>query len=79
MEGVVSALLLVKTKTNANFGKTLVCGGTIGVKKCNYDLERLEDALAKRTVPAQCLKITQNVLFEFFNFGIFHQFLTYSN
>ena len=26
---------------------------------------------------AQCLKITQNVAFEFFNFGIFNQFLTY--
>ena len=26
---------------------------------------------------AQCLKITQNVSFEFSNFGIFHQFLTY--
>ena len=24
-----------------------------------------------------CLKITQNVSFEFFNFGIFHQFLSY--
>ena len=24
-----------------------------------------------------CLKITQNVAFEFFNFGIFHQFLSY--
>ena len=24
---------------------------------------------------AQCLKITQNVTFEFLNFGIFHQFL----
>ena len=26
---------------------------------------------------AHCLKISQNVAFEFFNFGIFHQFLTY--
>ena len=26
---------------------------------------------------AQCLKITQNVAFEFLYFGIFHQFLTY--
>ena len=26
---------------------------------------------------AQCLKITQNVAVVFFNFGIFHQFLTY--
>ena len=25
---------------------------------------------------AQCLKITQNVAFEFLNFGIFHQFLS---
>ena len=59
------------------FWKNVSCGGTLGVKKCNYDLERLEDALAKRTVPAQCLKITQNVAFEFFNFGIFHPFLTF--
>ena len=26
---------------------------------------------------AQCLKITQNVVFNFSNFGIFHQFLSY--
>ena len=26
---------------------------------------------------SHCLKITQNVTFEFWNFGIFHQFLTY--
>ena len=26
---------------------------------------------------AQCLKITQNVAFDFLNFGIFHQFLTF--
>ena len=30
------------------------------------------------TLPsAQCLKITQNVAFEFLNFGIFHQFFTF--
>ena len=28
-------------------------------------------------IKAQCLKITQNVAFEFFNFAIFHQFLSY--
>ena len=28
-------------------------------------------------VMRRCLKITQNVAFEFLNFGIFHQFLTY--
>ena len=28
-------------------------------------------------VLGHCLKITQNVAFEFFNFGIFHQFLSY--
>ena len=27
-------------------------------------------------IQAQCLKITQNVAFEFLNFGIFHQFLS---
>ena len=27
--------------------------------------------------PSHCLKITQNVAFEFLNFGIFQQFLTY--
>ena len=26
---------------------------------------------------AHCLKITQNVAFEFLNFGIFHQFLSF--
>ena len=29
------------------------------------------------TTLAQCLKITQIVAFEFLNFGIFHQFLSY--
>ena len=29
------------------------------------------------SVSSHCLKITQNVAFEFLNFGIFHQFLTY--
>ena len=28
---------------------------------------------------AHCLKITQNVAFEFLNFGLFHQFLSYYN
>ena len=28
-------------------------------------------------IASHCLKITQNVAFEFFNFGIFHQFLSY--
>ena len=27
--------------------------------------------------PTQCLKITKNVSFEFFNLGIFHQFLSF--
>ena len=30
-------------------------------------------------ITTQCLKITKNVAFEFFNFGIFHHFLSYSN
>ena len=29
--------------------------------------------------PAHCLKITQNVAFEFLNFGIFHQFFFFYN
>ena len=29
------------------------------------------------TASTHCLKITQNVAFEFLNFGIFHQFLSY--
>ena len=28
----------------------------------------------KEAINSHCLKITQNVSFEFFNFGIFHQF-----
>ena len=32
---------------------------------------------SKKQVSSQCLKITQNVAFEFLNFGIFHQFLSY--
>ena len=28
-------------------------------------------------IMTQCLKITQNVAFEFLNFGIFHQILSY--
>ena len=35
------------------------------------------EALEKVNINAHCLKITQNVTFEFFNFGIFHQFLSY--
>ena len=31
----------------------------------------------KEQVDAHCLKIPQNVAFEFLNFGIFHQFLSY--
>ena len=33
----------------------------------------------KEQVDAHCLKISQNVAFEFLNFGIFHQFLSYQN
>ena len=34
-------------------------------------------AKSRNLHPTHCLKITQNVAFEFFNFGIFHQFLSY--
>ena len=30
-----------------------------------------------KSIKAQCLKITKNVAFEFFNFAISHQFLSY--
>ena len=40
------------------------------------DSKPLESTLAGAK-QAQCLKITQNVAFESFNFGIFHQFLSY--
>ena len=32
-----------------------------------------------KTLKTQCLKITQNVSFEFFNIGIFHQFCTFES
>ena len=38
-----------------------------------WDFQPKEDL----SVSSQCLKITQNVAFEFLNFGIFHQFLSY--
>ena len=41
--------------------------------------ERAKQRIGKLlfSLPARCLKITQNVPFEFLNFGIFHQFLSY--
>ena len=44
-----------------------------------HSVDYMVDGLSKvlttgeKTVKAQCLKITQNVAFEFLNFGIFHQ------
>ena len=34
-------------------------------------------AFYKKTPAPHCLKITQNVAYEFLNFGIFYQFLSY--
>ena len=39
--------------------------------------EAFQNELSKFTTVTHCLKIPQNVAFEFFNFGIFHQFLSY--
>ena len=36
----------------------------------------VQKMLTHLTTTAHCLKITQNVAFEFLNFGIFHQFLS---
>ena len=41
------------------------------------DDNQIQMHLRRNTATAQCLKITQNVASEFFNFGIFQQFLTY--
>ena len=38
---------------------------------------RIICSLCSLFTASHCLKITQNVAFEFLNFGIFHQFLSY--
>ena len=43
----------------------------------NDELFRTNSTTTSMTTTAQCLKITQNVAFKFFDFGIFHQFLSY--
>ena len=43
----------------------------------NYTEEGDNKDTVKLLFQAQCLKITQNVAFEFLNFGIFHHFLSY--
>ena len=40
------------------------------------EIQRLEQEILFQVTP-HCLKIPQNVAFEFFNFGIFHRFLSY--
>ena len=46
------------------------------IRTCTFN-----DNVGNRIFPfllkTQCLKINQNVSFEFFNFGIFYQFLSY--
>ena len=44
----------------------------------NWDIVFFDakNASVFKKASAQCLKITQNVAFEFFNIGIFHQFLS---
>ena len=42
-----------------------------------YGKAALMDMMLKVLIPPHCLKIIQNVSFEFFNFSIFHQFLSY--
>ena len=53
------------------------------MKRCQLPLreecrstQTLEQALSPLTTGSHCLKITQNVAFEYSNFGIFHQFLS---
>ena len=42
-----------------------------------FDEARKSSPTMRLDAHAHCLKITQNVAFEFLNFGIFHQFLSY--
>ena len=52
--------------------------GTVDSLCIAADYRRPLQTSAVCTLPtAHCLKIAQNVAFEFLNFGIFHQFLSY--
>ena len=42
-----------------------------------YDLKKALPDIDRVSMSTHWLKITQNVAFEFLNFGIFHQFLSY--
>ena len=57
-----------------------LCKRSVCMHRCTRQVLSLkQEALQQKSktfLTAQCLKITQNIAFEFFNFGIFHQFLT---
>ena len=71
-------MLVLKKNMLYNFDETFKCLWKISMFtlytcKYIYQMPYFQDMVTG----TQCLKIIQNVTFEFFNFGIFHQFLTY--
>ena len=55
------------------FRKPETCGQTVLPDRSHLIGQKLlENAKIEHVAFTQCLKITKNVAFEFFNFGIFH-------
>ena len=70
----------------ANFALRQVLNGTLLVEEKVEDVSKNSGGTKTQThrllpdlTAAHCLKITQNVAFEFFYFGILHQFFSYQN
>ena len=74
-------LLSTSTKLRQEIKQTLqrLCQDTISFANGQTDFcIKVEQRDSHGISPySHCLKITQNVAFEFLNFGIFHQFLSY--
>ena len=72
--------------SSAIAASTTVAASTSGSRFCGRHLNPTTGEMDDISVcskhlfrPPYCLKMTQNVSFEFLNFGIFHQFLSYEN
>ena len=64
---------LVKLRDAANV--LVICGGLAGALWYLWKVN--SNQMFFHYFHTQCLKITQNIAFEFFNFGILHQFLSF--